>query len=405
MCDHSLKPNTFHLISVSLAEHYFHHGLIVSKFHITTLEMTHYRTHSNRSTKESKTTPSSNLLSKYISRFRNSHPDYKPMDVDSIKWLTDRLSFARFLSLSPDACPAAMSFLNSNLPYLRTLRNIIKFGKTKYGDDQLEGTTLFAKMKWMEEFKFPELITDLWFRVNGILHNVQSSIPMEQYLKHNEWYDQWFSMLHNSWQHILTEVRIHLFFRQFRCTKHIPRFQHSVQWTIFFDLFQTNEDSEFLDILELKDRLLFSTQFREGIRDFIDAVETVLDEVKYVERTPMNISGENLIYNDQLNAEAQGILQSLSPSNSYERWISDLFGRSTDVWIITLADAADGDPVPFPKEIVAARMLVDLEEVVAYIEPIVFGIRKIHRMLWSFRKKMRLYIHQLILEEAWISDT
>ena len=66
-----------------------------------------------------------------------------------------------------------------------------------------------------------------------------------------------------------------------------------------------------------------------------------------------------------------------------------------------MADAADGNPVPYPKEITAALMLWDVEAIVAYIEPILFGIADAHRSLLSLRARIRWYIHHLILDDAW----
>ena len=105
------------------------------------------------------------------------------------------------------------------------------------------------------------------------------------------------------------------------------------------------------------------------------------------------------------NREMMEILRSLSLRKRYERWLTNMFLRSTDLWSSTLTAAVNGVPVPFPKEVVAAKMLWGVEAVVAYIEPIVFGrAGDDHRILLSFRERMRLYIHQFILGESWISD-
>ena len=377
---------------------------MIDKYHITELELRHSRTHSNHSVEGQSDTPSPDVLLTYVSRFQNSHRDYQPMDVDSIKWLTESLSSSQLLSLGPDSCPSAMSFSNTVLRYLQPLGNIIKFGKRKYGNNQLNETLLFTKMKWIEQFNYPRDARHAWFDVSFILHDAQSEIPNDDYLKHSERYDEWFNVVHCSWQYLFKEVRNHLFFRKFRKNEDIPRFQHSVHWTIFFYRFQTDKDSESPHVVELKNKILFDSKFRNAIRAFIDAVETALDTVKPVKFSNITVSAHGIALDRDLNREIDEILHSIKVSNKYERWLTTIFLRSTDLWTITLIAAADGAHVPFPKEIVAAKMLWGVEAIVAYIEPIVFRRRgDVHLSLLSFRNRMRFFIHRLILKDSWIS--
>ena len=67
---------------------------------------------------------------------------------------------------------------------------------------------------------------------------------------------------------------------------------------------------------------------------------------------------------------------------------SSTIWSSTDRLRLRLADAADGDQVPYPKEITAATMLWDLEVTVACNEPILIGTIDAHRNLLSFRSRM-----------------
>ena len=370
-----------------------------SKHHTTKVELSQ----SNHSAEDSGCIPSADLLLKYVSRFQESHGDYQPIDVDSIKWLTGSLSSARLLSLGPGTSLTALTLSRGNIRYLRTLRNRIKIGKQKYANNQLERIPLITKMEWMEQFKYPKAIFHLWFDINSIIHDAQSDIPTNEYLKHSECYQRWFNLVHVSWQQILKEVRNHLFFRQFRRIEDIPRFQHSVYWTIFFYRFETDKDSGSPHIIALKDQIWFNYRLRNGIKAFIDAVETELNEVKYIEFPRMNITEDGLLRNEELNEEINEILRSMSFSNGYECWLINMFIQANDLWRITLIDSIAGELVPFPREIFAAKMLWDVEAIVAYIEPIVFK-RHVHHLLLSFRRRLRSYIYQIILNESWISD-
>ena len=374
---------------------------MIDKYHVTELELRHFDTFSNHSTEGN--TPSPDLLVKYVSRFQESHSNYHSIDVDSIKWLIGGLSSSHLLSLGNDSCPSAMSFSNIILRYLRTLGNFIKIGKTKYANNELKGTLLFTKMEWMQQFKYPTDIIYFWFEISSILREAQSSIPMEEYSKHSKWYDEWFKVVHSSWQFMFDEVQNHLFFRKFWKTEHIPKFQHSVHWTIFFYRFQTDKDFKFPHILKLKNKILFDNKFRNGIRAFIDAVETALDEVNLVTFSPTIIPKNGIILDPDLNTQMNTILRSISASNKYEQWVTAMFVQCANFWISALEAVADGSSEPFPKEIVAAKMLWGVEAIVAYIEPIVFRRNgEDHPTLLSFRNRIRMYIHQLILKEEWI---
>ena len=377
---------------------------MVIKYHITKLELVHCLSNSNDSTHSQNGKPSQELLLKFVSRFQESHSDYQPIDVESIKWLTGSLSTERMLSLGPCSCLAAVSFSTKNLRNLRTLRNRIKFRSTRYAINQEEKPSLLTRIEWMERFKYPKEITYFWFDINGILHDAQSSIPKEEYSKNSEWYDQWFRMVHGSWQQILGEVRNHLFFRQFRRIEDIPRFQHSVCWTIFFYRFETERDSGSPHVVELKTHILLDHHFRKGIKKFIDEVDSVLNEVKRVNFSRININADGPIFDAELNRETNEILQSLNPNLDYDNWLIDMFVRANDLWRLTLKNVVDGDPIPFPREIFAAKMLWDVEAIVAYIEPIVFRMGHIHQALLSYRSRIRAYIYQLVLKESWICD-
>ena len=403
---HYLRSNRNHSTTVSLAENFLETDLMADKYQITDLELKHSRSLSNHSyhtTEGQSVSPPTELLLKHVSRFQESHTDYHSIDVNYIKWLTDSLSTEQLLSLGSDACPAAISFSCTILRYLRTLGKILKFGKAKYANNELKGISLFTKMEWMEQFKYPHGVSHFWFQISGMLFDAQSSIATEEYSKHKQWYDEWFTLVHSSWQYILKEVRNHLFFRQFRSIEDIPRFQHSVHWTIFFYRFQTEGYSGSRHVVELKQNILMNHQFRNGIRSFINEVETALNEVKPIRFASMKIPEGGILYDDVFYREIDGILQHLRPTNNYERWVINILLRSLDVWTPTLGAIANGAPVQSPKELVAAKMLWGVEAVMSYIEPIVFGVRKNHQILLSFRQRMRFYIHQLILGEAWIS--
>ena len=142
-------------------------------------------------------------------------------------------------------------------------------------------------------------------------------------------FTDWSNMLRSLWGQLLKEARNHLFFRKFRNFQHIQPFQqHSVQWTMFFDLFQSERGDDCQDAINLKEFTALNSDFRHGIRWFIDAVETALNDVKHVVFTRSNITGEIIINHTEIEAELSAAIRSLSRSNSYERWFIDNLEQS-----------------------------------------------------------------------------
>ena len=188
-----------------------------------------------------------------------------------------------------------------------------------------------------------------------------------------------------------------MFFRQFRSIEDIPRFQHSVRWAMFFYMFQTTEDP--LEVVALKELIITNAVFQKGIRDFIETVEIALDQIKPMVFSALDVSCEDDV---QIDVEMTLILDAMNIEDDYQRWWMTLLIDSCDHWRSTLLDALAGDLIDDPmKEVLAAEILWDLEALVAYIEPVLFRKKRLHRVLMSLRNRIRRHIFQIILKESW----
>ena len=347
--------------------------------------------------------PPHQLLHQYITRYQLTQQDYYPIDVESIRWLTEQSSTLQFLSL--DHCekgPLSPSsvFFNDTLHLLETLKHAIRYGYRTFGDRELKDVPMFIQMKWVLNFQTPSEIMHYWLMINRFLHDIQSIVPEEDYQANREWLDNWFDVVHSFWGNLLKEVNKHLFFRTFRRIEDIPRFQHSVRWTLFFYMFQSDGDPH--EIVALKEIIISNSVFKNGIRDFITAVEIKLDDVKPVAFTPMNVTTDDVLNDAEMIDNMNMILDVMNRDDMFQRWWSELLVDSCDRWRGTLLDVMDGDLDAYPrKEILASTMLWDVETIVAYIEPILFGKRELHRVLLSLRERVRRHIFQLILKESW----
>lgn len=145
-----------------------------------------------------------------------------------------------------------------------------------------------------------------------------------------------------------------------------------------------------------------NTVFRKGIRDFIDALEMALEDIKLMVFTPLNVTFEDDV---QTDVAIDLIMNAMNLQDRYQRWRSELLLDSCDQCGSTLLDALAGDLEGYPmKEILAASLLWDLEALISYIEPVLIGIEHIHRMLLSLRNRIRDNTLQLILKESWCSS-
>ena len=347
--------------------------------------------------------PPHELLHHYITRYELTHQDYYPLDVERIRWLTEQTSTIQFLSLEHtgnDSLSPSLAIFNDTIHLLKTLKHAIRYGYRTFGDRELKSVSLLIQMKWMDNFRTPLEIMHHCFVISEFLHDIQRIIPQEDYRANREWLDKWFEVVHSFWENLLKEVNKHLFFRTFRRTEDIPRFQHSVRWTMFFYLFQSDGDSR--EIAALKGIILNNSVFRNGIRDFIITVETALDDIKPVPFSAMNLTDSDLLNDAQTVVGMTLVFDAMDRDDSYQKWWSELFIDSCDHWRGTLLDIRDGNLEGYPrKEILAASILWDIEAMVAYIEPILFAKRHLHEMLLSLRKRIRRHTFQLILKESW----
>ena len=334
--------------------------------------------------------PSQQRLHHYVAWYQQSAQDYFPIDVESIRWLIGQSSTIQFLSLDDTG-----SF-NGTIQLLEALRHSINSGQRAFGDGELKNIPLFAKMEWMRNFETPPPIMHCWSVIDRFLHDIQSTVPKTNPV----FIDKWFSVVHSFWALLLRQATNHLFFRRFRRSEDIPRFQHSVRWTMFFYMFQTTEDTP--EMVTIKEMIISDASFRKGIRDFIETVEMALNEIKPLEFSRMNVSSIEVLNDAALHAEISLILAAMNLDEWYQRWWSELFIDSCDRWIRILLDAFDGNlDVNVRKEILASSMLWDLETLVAYIEPTFFERVHLHQVLLTMRSKMRRNVFGLILSESW----
>ena len=343
------------------------------------------------------------LLFQYMARYQLTHPDHCPVDVDSILWLTGQSSTLEYLSLTqklqPDPSERTQSnptdsYLNATVPLLDALRQSIRNGQRTFGDFQ--EIPLFIQMEWMQNYETPPEIMHCWSVISRFLYIIQGVVPEEDYQANQQWMDQWFNAVHSFWGSLLKEVRNHLFFRKFRRIEDIPRFQHSIRWSMFFYMFQTDGDPP--EAVALKEKFICNPVFKKGIRDFIETVEMALDTIN-----PISFSSLNVSYEDDLemDVEVTVVLDALKRDDWYQLWWSELFVDSLNRWRSILLDALVGDITGNPKkEVLAASLLWDVEALVAYIEPIFFKNQRVHRVLLSLRKRIRSHILRVVLKEC-----
>ena len=205
---------------------------------------------------------------------------------------------------------------------------------------------------------------------------------------------QWLSEVRLHWNLLLTEVRNHFFFRLFRRIEDSPRFQHSVRWTIFFYMFQTNLNSQ--EMVALKEMIISTAVFRKGIRDFIATVEMALDTVKRIEFSPMNLS----IVGAQMDVEMNLVLDALDNDDWYQRWWAGLLIDSYDRRRSTMLETLESDPEGCSrgKLVVEATMSWEVETIVAFIEPKLFERKHPHRVLLSLQNRIRSLIFHFFLQ-------
>ena len=344
--------------------------------------------------------PSRQLLHRYITRYQVTHQDYYPIDVGSIRWLIGQSTTSQFLSLEqmePNTSRPSFLFFKNTIKSLETLRLSIYYGQSQFGDRELQEVPLFIQMEWMRNFKTPPQIMHCWTMISRFLQTIQDIVPQAN----PEWMEQWFSVVHSFWDFVLMDVRNHLFFRTFRSIDEIPRFQHSVRWTMFFFMFQTAEDTP--EMVRLKEIILSNAVFRKGIRDFIETVEVALDEIKPVQFSRVNMSDDDTLTGTQMDAEVTLIFEALNRNEWYQRWLAELLIDSCDRWRSAMVDALERGLDDCPrKEVLAASMLWDVETIIAYIEPTVFEKEHVHQVLLALRNKVRRHVFALILNESWI---
>lgn len=396
--------------TVATAQEWIARDAIPMRYDVTNIEIAHLsgnreddsHNDSNLNLDDLRDGPPIELLHQYIMRYELTHQDYCPIDVESIRWLIGQSSTLQFLSLERaeegTLSPSSVDF-NDTITLLETMRSAIRYGFRTFGDRELKDVPLFIQMKWMQNFQTPPEIMHHWFVVNRFLQNIQSLIPEHNYQANREKMDNWVDVLFSFWRYLLKEVNKHLFFRQFRSTQDIPRFQHSVRWTMFFFMFQTAGDPQ--EIVTLKQMIISNSLFKKGIRDFIKAVETALDDIKPVVFAPLNVSSDDVLNDEETVREITLILNEMDRDDSFQLWWSQLFINSRDYWRGALLDAQDGD-VEYPrKDMLAASMLWDIEALVAYIQPTMFGKHHLHRVLLSLRNRIRRHIFRFILKESW----
>ena len=396
------------MVEVATVQGWFDRDAINTKYFVTKLESAriimewNYNT-SNLFYDEIRNGPPRELLHHYVARYQATHQDHCPVDVSSIRWLTRRESTLQFLSLERNedgpfrrAMDQTIVYLNDTIELLDALGCSIRYGQRMFNAQEIEEVPLFIQMEWMQNYKTPPQIMHHWMVLNRFLHDIQSIVPRKDYEANKEWIDNWFSAVHAFWGLLLKDVRNHLFFRKFRRIEDIPRFQHSVRWTMFFFKFVTTGDPP--AIVALKEIIISNSVFKNGIRDFIAVVEKALYDVKPI------VFHRNLTCNDyeQMNVEKAMIMDALNPDDWYQQWWAELLKDSFNQCRSILADAISGDLSGHPpKEVLAASLLWDMERLVAYIEPILFDKQHLHRMLLSLRHGVRCHIFHFILTESW----
>lgn len=375
------------------------------KHRVTKIEIAHYI--ANQSGNESTLIPNDlqdgppqKLLQQYVAWYQQSAQDYHPIDVESVRWLIGQSSTLRFLSLEDlDPLRPSILFFNDTINWLEALRQSICSGKRTFGDHELKDIPLFIQMEWMQNFKVPTEIMHCWSVVDHFLHVIQTVVPDAN----PKWMDRWFSGLRSFWTYLLKEAINHLFSLNFRSIEQIPKFQHSVYWTMFFYMFQSTDDSQ--EMISFKEMIIKNPVFRKGIRNFIDAVEMALHDIKPVVFSPMNVSSEDVLNGTQMDVdkEINKILDEMDKEEWYQLWWSKLFINSCDSWGGVLVDALDNNLEGYSsKEVMAASLLWDLETVVAYIEPILFQRKHLHNALLALRNTVRRYVFELILRGSWL---
>ena len=373
---------------------WFETDAIPIKYSVTKIEIANRKCNdSNLIHNEPPDGPPRQLLQFHITRYQLTHQDYCPIDVGSIRWLIGQSSTLQFLSLEQgEAILSRPSlFPNDTVTLLERLRNAIRYGYRTFGDRQLRETPLFIQMEWMHNFQTPTEIMHRWMVIDRFLHDIQNSVSEGS----SDAMNQWLTVLRSHWDFLLKEVRSHFFFRHFRRIEDIPRFQHSVRWTIFFYMFQTNLDSQ--EMIALKEMIISTAVFRKGIHDFIETVEMSLDTVKPIEFSPMNMSSNGA----QMDVEMNLVLDSLNNDDWYQRWWAGLLIDSYDRWRSTMVATLESDPMDYPrKQVLAATMLWEVETIVAFIEPKLFERRHPHRVLLSLRNRIRSYVFHFFFKES-----
>ena len=385
--------------SVVAAQEWFESNAIPMKHYVTKLEIAQRKCNdSNLIHDELRDGPSRQLLQHHISRYQLTHQDYSPVDVESIRWLIGQLSTLQFLSLEQrDSNPSRLSIVlfNDTIKSLETFRDAIVYGERTFGHRELKEIPMFIQMEWIRNSETPPGIMHYWLMVNRFLHDIHSIVPKAQSVA----LDQWLKVIRSFWHFLLDDVENHFFFRTFRRIQDIPRFQHSVRWTMFFYMFQTSEDP--LEMVALKEMILSNDVFRNGIRGFIKTVEMALDDVKEVNFSTMNLSNDEALNDVRMDAEICLILDALNPEDWYQRWWTELFIDSYDRWRTTMVESLERDPEGYPKDdVLVATMLWDVETLVAFIEPKLYEREHPHRVLLSLRNRIRSYIFQLMLKES-----
>ena len=363
---------------------------------MTAHEIEHLWTEHYRNDQELEVTPE--IIDRFNVRLQQTHEDYHPVDIESVQWLTGQISTDQLLSMSLVCSQEALILYNETIGHLREIQAFFKYGTRIHNQRRSARISLFHKMDWTANYSVSHSIYNRWAKVHDFLVEIQSDIPMEAYLMSKGPLDQWFESMHLYWDSLLNEVRNHMFSRTFRDKEEHTPFQQSIHWAFFFHMFWTDYEHDTLQVIAIKHRVWFQQEFQTLLKGFISIVEHSLDEISVLDRDPVDLTVDEM-----LNDLAVGVtffLSKLDTTKWHEKWLSTQLWRAYSQWAFALSRG--GESVVHPKANLAAKVIWNMEAIVAVFEPLLFGDADAHEVLMTLRDNVQRYTFHVVLNNSWI---
>lgn len=378
--------------------------------HITLSEIEHAWIEHNRSGNVPVVT--ADILDLHTTRFQQTHEDYHPVDLECIQWITDQISSLQLLSLHSVLNDESFNLYDEIIEDLRTMRNFFKFGKslcskTPVTDHltihprnlQTTQILLFQQMDWISQYSTPEAPREQWFRVHCLLDDIQAAIPLEMYKVSNQALDEWFESIHRCWDNLLREVRDQLFSRTFNTEKDPLPFQQSIHWAGFFHMFVADYANEDPLLITVKHLTMAHQEVRLFLKAFIDDVEDILPS-KNDSLGKQSFSVEEAL--KDLALDMVVIQASLDMSHWFEEWCADRLRQAWHFWIDILRASEGGELINCPKAITAAKVIWNMEALVAALEPTLYVDKDACRALMQLRRNLHHHVFRIVLNGSWI---